>query len=175
MKSPSIARARKEMRVQGGRVTLHHAKKNHQPQLISLQQQKHCHFSFSLLLIKSTQLSRGFNSYFKEIQQVPSVNKVDMTDSLASLLLLLHCTVVTGEHQRRAKPFTPCMHSTVSQSCTQEGAIEIFGIETDTLIAGRLEICVGGLWRAVYDESWGAAEATLVCTEKNFTEQSMCI
>ena len=41
--------------------------------------------------------------------------------------------------------------------------MEIFGNVTDTLISGRLEICAGGVWRAVYDNSWGQTEAAIVC------------
>ena len=62
------------------------------------------------------------------------------------------------------------MHSAVSQNCNQEGAVEIFGIVTDTLIVGRLEICVEGRWHAVYDDSWGDREAGLVCRERGFTQ-----
>ena len=60
------------------------------------------------------------------------------------------------------------MPHAVSQSCDEEGAIEIFGIVTDTVIAGRLEICVQSEWHAVYDESWGAYEVRLVCGERKF-------
>ncbi len=62
------------------------------------------------------------------------------------------------------------MHSAVSQSCSEEGAVEITGIETDTFIAGRLEICIRGIWRAVYDDSWGNTEARMVCEEKGFSK-----
>ncbi len=65
------------------------------------------------------------------------------------------------------------MHSAVSQSCSEEGAIEVIGINTDTIVAGRLEICIDGFWRAVYDASWGDVEARLVCQEKGFTRQCM--
>ena len=60
------------------------------------------------------------------------------------------------------------MYSAVSQLCGEEGAIEIFGIETETLIAGRIEICVGGRWRAVYDESWSDIEVRIVCEGLGF-------
>ena len=60
------------------------------------------------------------------------------------------------------------MHFVVSQSCSQEGAVEIFGTVTDTLIAGRLEICVGGIWRAVYDYKWATNDVRLVCGERGF-------
>ncbi len=67
------------------------------------------------------------------------------------------------------------MHSAVSQSCSEEGAIEVIGITTDTIVAGRLEICIDGFWRAVYDNSWGEIEAELVCEEKGFTRYGMDI
>ena len=63
------------------------------------------------------------------------------------------------------------MHSAVSQSCSQEGDVEIIGTVTDTLIAGRLEICVGGMWHAVYDEGWGTSDVMLVCAERGFPPQ----
>ena len=56
----------------------------------------------------------------------------------------------------------------MSQNCSQEGAVEIFGIETDTLIAGRLEICLNGTWRAVYDKEWDMPDVRLVCEERGF-------
>ena len=59
------------------------------------------------------------------------------------------------------------MHSAVSQRCS-DGEVEIYGVETDTLIAGRLEICVGGQWFAVYDEDWGPKDAGVVCKRKRF-------
>ena len=63
------------------------------------------------------------------------------------------------------------MHSAVSQSCTQEGAVEIIGTVTPTLIAGRLEICVNGTWHAVYDDHWDEQDARLVCGERGFPPQ----
>ena len=67
------------------------------------------------------------------------------------------------------------MHSTVSQSCTQEGAVEIIGTMTPTLIAGRLEICVAGTWRAVYDDAWGTLDVKLLCNEKGFPSRGIYI
>ena len=64
------------------------------------------------------------------------------------------------------------MHSAVSQSC-ENGKVEIFGIVTDTLIAGRLEYCFEGEWFAVYDMRWGNREAGLVCGERGFTQHGM--
>ena len=60
------------------------------------------------------------------------------------------------------------MHSAVSQSCSPEVDVQIFGIVTDTVIAGRLEICVGGVRRAVYDRSWGTEEVAVVCRDRGF-------
>ena len=59
------------------------------------------------------------------------------------------------------------MHSAVSQNCSQ-GAVEIFGTVTDSLIAGRLEICLNGTWRAVYDDKWDMPDVRLVCGERGF-------
>ena len=63
------------------------------------------------------------------------------------------------------------MHFAASQNCSQEGVVEIFGTVTDTLIAGRLEMCDGGRWRAVYDEDWGNHDVELVCGERGFPPQ----
>ena len=60
------------------------------------------------------------------------------------------------------------MHSAVSQNCSQEDTVEIIGTVTDTLIAGRLEICVRGIWHAVYDEQWNMFDVRLVCGERGF-------
>ncbi len=57
-------------------------------------------------------------------------------------------------------------------SCDQRGAVNIIGIETEYFIAGRLEICDGTVWRAVYHGSWGTREAKLVCTQREFPAES---
>ena len=72
--------------------------------------------------------------------------------TVVCLLLLLHCTAVSASH-------------TV---CSNEGEIEIIGTVTPTLIAGRLEICVQGEWRAVYHGSWGDDEVEIVCRGRGF-------
>ena len=68
-----------------------------------------------------------------------------------------------------------CMYSAVSQRCDEEGAIEIYGTVKDTVteivIAGRLEICVEGRWRAVYDGSWSDSEVRIVCEGLGFPEE----
>ncbi len=46
--------------------------------------------------------------------------------------------------------------------------MEIIGTVSDTLIAGRLEICVRGIWHAVYDDGWGPADVGLICDERDF-------
>ena len=64
------------------------------------------------------------------------------------------------------------MYSVVSQSCDREGATEIIGIESLSLIAGRLEICVGGEWHGVYDRGWGEPDVRLICGERGFPPNS---
>ncbi len=49
--------------------------------------------------------------------------------------------------------------------------MEIIGYTSDTLIAGRLEICVDGDWHAVYDEGWGSLDVTLLCEERGFPSE----
>lgn len=51
---------------------------------------------------------------------------------------------------------------------SERGSFNIIGIETDNLVAGRLEMCDGSTWRAVYDESWDSRDVILVCQEKGF-------
>ena len=57
----------------------------------------------------------------------------------------------------------------IGQECSQQGAVNIIGIETEHLIAGRLEVCDGTIWRAVYDDRWDTPDVKLVCQERNFT------
>ena len=55
---------------------------------------------------------------------------------------------------------------------SERGDINIIGIETENLIAGRLEICNGTQWMAVYaDEVWDSRDVNLVCKEKGFPEE----
>ncbi len=46
--------------------------------------------------------------------------------------------------------------------------MEIIGIVSDTLIAGRLEICAEEFRRAVFDRFWGTTEARIVCKGRGF-------
>ena len=68
---------------------------------------------------------------------------------------------------------TDCSEATAQAdpACSQKGAVNIIGIETEDLIAGRLEVCDGTIWRAVYDDHWNEADAGLVCLERNFTRE----
>ncbi len=75
-----------------------------------------------------------------------------MIEGWVPLLLLLYFTAVTGNNS----------------SCTDEGAVVIFGTVTDTLITGRLEICAEGFWKGVLDDSWHDIEARIVCQRKGF-------
>ena len=52
---------------------------------------------------------------------------------------------------------------TASQMCNERGRINIFGINTTTLIAGRLEVCDGTYWRAVYQLGWDSSDVRLEC------------
>jgi hypothetical protein len=53
-------------------------------------------------------------------------------------------------------------------TCSVENEVKIIGTVTDSLIAGRLEICYDSIWRAVYDTSWSTHDVQLVCQEKGF-------
>ena len=73
------------------------------------------------------------------------------------------------------EPFTVSnhVHSTVTAAqtvvpCKQRGEINIIGIETEYLIAGRLDICDSTIRRAVHHWSWDLNESQLVYTERGF-------
>ncbi len=51
--------------------------------------------------------------------------------------------------------------------------MEIIGTVSDTLIAGRLEICVGGRWHAVYDKGWGPLDVRVLCADRGFPSQGI--
>ena len=74
-------------------------------------------------------------------------------------------------------------HATVAEGIVvpceagQEGEINITGIVTDHFIAGRVEICDGIEWRAVYHNQglrW-LSEAKLICASKDFPEEGKTV
>ena len=50
-----------------------------------------------------------------------------------------------------------------TEECTTEGDVRL--ADGENVNDGRVEVCVDGLWGAVCDESWGTAEARVVCRQ----------
>ena len=57
-----------------------------------------------------------------------------------------------------------------TSSCTQ-GAIRLQG--TSSTDEGRVEICNNNIWGTVCDNSWGVADALVVCRQLGFLNTSM--
>ena len=56
-------------------------------------------------------------------------------------------------------------------SCDAEGIIRLVGGNNNN--TGRVEVCSGGLWGTVCDDSWGAAEAQVVCRQLSFSPEGI--
>ena len=52
-------------------------------------------------------------------------------------------------------------------TCTaaEEGDIRVIGQTNEDVIAGRVELCYEGLWRAVCAGGWGISDAKVVCRQ----------
>jgi len=51
----------------------------------------------------------------------------------------------------------------MAQEGCENGTVTVVGVQEETLIAGQLEICVGGEWRAVCHYEWTLKDDKVVC------------
>ena len=51
----------------------------------------------------------------------------------------------------------------------ENGDIRVRGVETESLVAGRLEFCHEKEWKAVCDNGWSGGDATTVCRQLEFS------
>lgn len=58
----------------------------------------------------------------------------------------------------------------VAGGCT-DGELRLVGGSTP--LVGRVEVCLGGVWGTVTDESWGGAEAKVVCRQLGYIDGCM--
>ena len=63
-------------------------------------------------------------------------------------------------------------HPVIDATCTN-GAVRLFGGQNSG--EGTVEICVGGVWGSVCDNSWGRSDAAVVCQQLGFQGTSMCM
>ncbi len=94
------------------------------------------------------------------------------------LLFLLECVVFKGRRTLykvgcQAKSLVSTVTTGMTVPCDERGKIKIIGVDNEHFVAGRLEICDGRIWRAVYDESWGELEASIVCHGRGFIQNGI--
>jgi len=53
----------------------------------------------------------------------------------------------------------------IDTSCT-DGTVRLFGGQSNA--EGTVEICVGGVWGSLCDDSWGRDDAAVVCQQLGF-------
>ena len=69
-------------------------------------------------------------------------------------LLLLHTTIITSSALY-----------VVTSSCT-EGQVRL--ADGSTTYEGRVEVCHGGVWVAIYDSGWSYYDALVVCRQLGY-------
>ena len=47
----------------------------------------------------------------------------------------------------------------------------ILGIKRESMVAGRLEICIDNIWRAVVDRGWDDVSAGIACEKMGFPRE----
>ena len=53
-----------------------------------------------------------------------------------------------------------------SESCSNEGAVRLASGQSNG--EGRVEVCLGGAWGTVCDNSWGTTDAGVVCRQLGY-------
>ena len=53
----------------------------------------------------------------------------------------------------------------------EHGAIRVVGANRARVVAGYMQICFNGNWRAVCDSGWGIEDAQVVCRQLGFSTQ----
>ena len=54
---------------------------------------------------------------------------------------------------------------TCTAAAANKGDITVIGLTNEEVIAGRVEICYEGWWRAVCAVGWGMRDAAVVCRQ----------
>lgn len=59
------------------------------------------------------------------------------------------------------------MHIAVANPRCEHGTLQLVGGNSET--EGRVEICLGGRWGTVCDDSWDTTDASVVCRQLGYS------
>lgn len=63
--------------------------------------------------------------------------------------------------------------TTVPNPACEHGALRLRNGPLPSVLEGRVEICFGGRWGTVCDDSWGTQDATVVCRQLGYYDEGM--
>ena len=62
------------------------------------------------------------------------------------------------------------LYAAAQDSCSQYGNVRLIGGSNER--EGRVEVCIGGVWGTVCDDSWSSSDARVACRQLGFEVDS---